>query len=89
MGRNEPAEASFSDGRDSEAARLPRVESGWRTNESAGRKDPRYQFAEEGDKGRAEIMAFIQNRLDWIKSQMPNAFNKVVNPNMEVKRLAS
>ena len=26
-------------------------------------KDPRYQFP-EGDKGRAEIMAFIQNRLD-------------------------
>ena len=49
-------------------------------------KDPRYQFS-EGDKGRAEIMAFIQNRLDWIKAQMPRAFNTVVNPNMEVKRL--
>lgn len=49
-------------------------------------KDRRYQFP-EGDKGRAEIMAFIQNRLDWIRSQMPRAFNKVVNPNMEVKRL--
>jgi uncharacterized protein (DUF885 family) len=49
-------------------------------------RDRRYQFS-EGDKGRAEIMAFIQNRLEWIRSQMPNAFNKVVNPNMEVKRL--
>jgi uncharacterized protein (DUF885 family) len=49
-------------------------------------KDARYQFP-EGDKGRAEIMAFIQNRLDWIESQMPRAFNKIVNPNMEVKRL--
>ncbi len=49
-------------------------------------KDPRYQFS-EGDKGRAEIMAFIENRLDWIKAQMPRAFNTVVNPNMEVKRL--
>jgi uncharacterized protein (DUF885 family) len=49
-------------------------------------KDPRYQFP-EGDKGRAEIMAFIQNRLDWIRSQMPLAFNTVVSPNMEVKRL--
>ena len=48
--------------------------------------DPRYQFS-EGDKGRAEIMAFIQNRLDWIRSQMPRAFNQVVDPNMEVKRL--
>ncbi|MDQ3438963.1 MAG: DUF885 domain-containing protein [Planctomycetota bacterium] len=49
-------------------------------------KDPRYQFA-EGDKGRAEITAFIQNRLEWIRAQMPRAFNTVVNPNMEVKRL--
>src|SRR5688572_32245332 len=49
-------------------------------------KDPRYQFS-DGDKGRAEIMAFIQNRLDWIKAQMPRAFNTLVNPNMEVKRL--
>jgi uncharacterized protein (DUF885 family) len=49
-------------------------------------KDARYQFP-EGDKGRAEIMAFIKNRLDWVKSQMPRAFNKVVNPNMEVRRL--
>jgi uncharacterized protein (DUF885 family) len=49
-------------------------------------KDPRHHFS-QGDKGRAEIMAFIQNRLDWIRSEMPNAFNKVVNPNLEVKRL--
>jgi uncharacterized protein (DUF885 family) len=45
-----------------------------------------YQFP-DGDPGRAEILAFIQNRLDWIRAQMPRAFNKVVNPNMEVKRL--
>jgi uncharacterized protein (DUF885 family) len=49
-------------------------------------KDPKYQFP-EGDKGRAEIMAFINNRLEWIRAQMPRAFNKVVNPNMEVRRL--
>ena len=49
-------------------------------------KDPKYKFP-EGDKGRAEIMAFIQNRLEWIKAQMPRAFNTVVNPYMEVKRL--
>jgi uncharacterized protein (DUF885 family) len=49
-------------------------------------KDPRYKFA-EGDKGRAEIMAFISERLAWIRSQMPRAFNTVVNPNMEVRRL--
>jgi uncharacterized protein (DUF885 family) len=49
-------------------------------------KDPKYRFP-DGDKGRAEIMAFIQNRLDWVRSQMPRAFNTVVNPNMEVRRL--
>jgi len=49
-------------------------------------KDPRYQFS-DGDKGRAEIMAFIQNRLDWVRAQMPRAFKTLVTPNMEVKRL--
>jgi len=49
-------------------------------------KDPRYRFP-DGDKGRAEILAFIQNRLDWIRAQMPRAFKTTVHPNMEVKRL--
>lgn len=49
-------------------------------------KDPRYKF-DEGDQGRAEIMAFIKDRLDWIRAQMPRAFDTLVNPNMEVKRL--
>ena len=49
-------------------------------------KDRRYQFA-EGDKGRQEILAFIQDRLTWIRGQLPRAFNTQVNPNMEVKRL--
>ena len=49
-------------------------------------KDPRYKFA-DGDKGRAEIMAFISERIAWIRAQMPRAFNTVVDPNLEVKRL--
>ncbi len=49
-------------------------------------EDPRYRFA-EGDEGRAEILAFIQNRLDWIRSQMPRAFSTLVDPKMEVRRL--
>ncbi|HEX6315347.1 MAG TPA: DUF885 domain-containing protein [Gemmatimonadaceae bacterium] len=49
-------------------------------------EDPRYQFA-EGDPGRAEIMAFIDEKLEWIRAQMPRAFTTVVDPNMEVKRL--
>lgn len=48
--------------------------------------DPKYQFT-AGDPGRAEIMAFIQEQLKWIKAQMPRAFNTLVDPNMEVKRL--
>ena len=49
-------------------------------------KDPKYQFA-DGDKGRAEILAFINDRVAWIRAQLPRAFNTQVNPNMEVKRL--
>ncbi len=49
-------------------------------------EDPRYKFA-EGDPGRAEIMAFIEERVAWIKAQMPRAFNTLVDPNMEIRRL--
>jgi uncharacterized protein (DUF885 family) len=48
--------------------------------------DPRYKFA-PGDEGRAQIMAFIQERLAWVRAQLPRAFKTLVNPNMEVKRL--
>lgn len=63
------------------------------TNGSVGARmrelaaDPRYKFA-DGDPGRAEILAFINERLAWVKSQMPRAFNTLVNPNMEVRRIA-
>lgn len=49
-------------------------------------KDPRYAFS-EGDKGRAEIMAFIQERLGIIRAQLPRAFRTLVKGNLEVKRL--
>jgi len=48
--------------------------------------DPRYQFS-EGDKGREEIFAFIDERIEWIKGQMPRAFNTLVDPNLEVTRI--
>ena len=48
--------------------------------------DPQYKFA-PGDEGRAEIFAFIQDRIDWIKAQMPRAFNTLVDPNLEVTRI--
>ncbi len=49
-------------------------------------RDPKYKFA-PGEQGRAEIMAFIEDRLSWIRSQLPRAFNTLVDPRMEVKRL--
>jgi uncharacterized protein (DUF885 family) len=48
--------------------------------------DPRYKFS-EGDKGRAEIMAYIQERLKLIRAQLPRAFNTMVRGNLEVKRM--
>ncbi|WP_338446217.1 DUF885 domain-containing protein [Pelagerythrobacter marensis] len=49
-------------------------------------EDPRYKFA-KGDPGRKEIMDFIHERIAWIKSQMPRAFDTLVDPNLEVRRL--
>ena len=49
-------------------------------------KDPRYRFA-DNDKGRAEVMAFIQERLAIIRAKMPQAFNTLVRGNVEVRRL--
>jgi len=49
-------------------------------------QDPRFQFA-QGDPGRAEIMAFIHQRIDWIRAQMPRAFERQVPARLEVRRL--
>jgi len=49
-------------------------------------KDPRYRFA-DNDKGRADVMAFIQERLALIRAKMPQAFNTLVAGNVEVRRL--
>jgi len=49
-------------------------------------KDPRYKFS-EGDKGRAEIMAYIQEWLGKFRTRLPNAFRTLVRGNLEVKRL--
>ena len=48
--------------------------------------DKRFMFA-EGDPGREEIMAFIQDRIAWIREQTPRAFNTLVDANLEVRRL--
>jgi uncharacterized protein (DUF885 family) len=50
-------------------------------------KDPRYQFS-AGDKGRAEIMSYIQERLAKIRAVLPRAFNTLVPGHLEVKRMS-
>ena len=49
-------------------------------------KDPRFRFA-DNDSGRAEVMAFIQQRLGIIRAKMPDAFRTQVRGNLEVRRL--
>jgi len=49
-------------------------------------QDPRFKFA-DGDPGRAEIMQFIQDRIAWIRAQMPRAFETLVPAPLEVRRL--
>jgi uncharacterized protein (DUF885 family) len=50
-------------------------------------KDQRYQFS-EGDKGREEIMAFIQDRLADIRTRLPRAFANPVRGYLEVVRIS-
>jgi uncharacterized protein (DUF885 family) len=49
-------------------------------------EDPRYQFS-DGDAGRAEIMAFIEERVDDIRARMPQAFETLVRGYLEVVRI--
>lgn len=49
-------------------------------------EDPRYQFA-PGDKGRAEIMSFIENVVTDIRGRMPDAFETLVPGFLEVTRI--
>jgi uncharacterized protein (DUF885 family) len=50
-------------------------------------KDPRYKFS-EGDKGRAEIMAYIQERIAKIRAVLPQAFSTLVPGHLEVRRMS-
>jgi uncharacterized protein (DUF885 family) len=50
-------------------------------------KDPQYKFS-EGDKGRAEILAYIQQRLTMNRAVLPRAFNTLVPARLEVKRMS-
>lgn len=49
-------------------------------------KDPRYLFS-PGDKGRAEIVEYLQQKLTDIHARMPRAFNTLTKGFVEVKRI--
>ena len=48
--------------------------------------DSRYQFPDT-DAGRAEVLAFIQGRLDDIKTRLPRAFSALPRTPLEVRRV--
>ena len=48
--------------------------------------DPRFKFP-EGDRGRTEIMAFIEQRVKIIRTKLPSMFNTLVPGRLQVKRL--
>lgn len=50
-------------------------------------KDPRFLFP-DNDQGRAEIMAFLNDRINDIRARMPQAFHTLVKGNVEVKRMS-
>ncbi|HCF25581.1 MULTISPECIES: DUF885 family protein [unclassified Novosphingobium] len=49
-------------------------------------KDPRFQFSND-DKGRAEIIALMQAKVDYMRAQAPRAFRNPVRGNLEIRRL--
>jgi len=49
-------------------------------------RDPRHRFA-EGDEGRREILAFIEERLADIRARMPRAFRTLASGQVDVRRL--
>ncbi|MFM5948671.1 MAG: DUF885 domain-containing protein [Novosphingobium sp.] len=49
-------------------------------------KDPRFQFSND-DKGRAQIIALMQSKVDYMRAQAPRAFRNPVRGNLEIRRL--
>lgn len=49
-------------------------------------KDPRFTFSND-DKGRAEIIALMQSKVEYMRSQAPRAFRHPVKGNLEIRRL--
>lgn len=49
-------------------------------------EDPRYQFP-ENDAGRREIIKLMEDKIAFMRSQMPRAFRRVVPAKLEIRRL--
>lgn len=49
-------------------------------------KDPRFRFP-EGDPGRAEIIAAMQEKIAFIRTRLPQAFRRLVPGSLEIRRL--
>ena len=49
-------------------------------------EDKRFQFSND-DKGRAEIIALMQSKVDYIRTRMPDAFRTLVPGKLEIRRL--
>jgi uncharacterized protein (DUF885 family) len=49
-------------------------------------KDPRFKFPQT-DEGRAQIIATMQGKIDFIRTRLPLAFRTLVRGNLEIRRL--
>ena len=49
--------------------------------------DPRFKFP-EGDEGRAETIALLQAKIDFIRTRLPLAFRRLARGNLEIRRIA-
>ncbi|NCU12826.1 MAG: DUF885 domain-containing protein, partial [Sphingomonadaceae bacterium] len=49
-------------------------------------EDPRFQFP-NNDQGRAEVIATMQAKIDFIRTRLPMAFRTMVKGNLEIRRL--
>lgn len=49
-------------------------------------EDPRFQFP-NNDEGRAEVIATMQAKIDFIRTKLPLAFRTLVRGNLEIRRL--
>ncbi|MGB7656218.1 MAG: DUF885 domain-containing protein [Novosphingobium sp.] len=49
-------------------------------------KDPRFGFSDD-DKGRADIIQLMQDKIAFIRTRLPQAFRTLVPGNLEIKRL--